>query len=453
MFPARRLTPSARAAPLPHPRLFSGALLAVAVLLSGCEGGLQPPSMLAFGRGLSPADPALRQRLAPESGTAASAVIADLAARRSILAPDGPYARIRDAVLAADPGADAAELGLARLRAEAAAGNRWPTLAPALTLDSLAGLAAQLVIDQPLLDHGRRAAERDRAAAEVDVAAVTLSTRKNTRVHDGLSLYLTAEQARAQGAVAARAATRLSALHDIVQARIEGGLSDRSEARIIAQTMAEMQATLAADTQNRSQALADLAALTGSAAVPDITGLTALPVIPQTEPLALLATRATGARTLAEARITRSSALPGLSANATLSEDGLTPGLGLGGVRLGIGSPAILAAADAAPDLVARQMGEAEQTATRRRTELQGRIAQLRTRQSEGAEVLRQTLGNLELNVEQYRIGRRSLTDLTAQTAAAARMERDQAAFPYEIARLELELARDAGVLVDGGRL
>lgn len=131
----------------------------------------------------------------------------------------------------------------------------------------------------------------------------------------------------------------------------------------------------------------------------------------------------------------------------------MIPGLGLGGVRLGLGSPATLAAAAATPDLVTRQTAEAQQTAARRATELQGRIAQLRTRQLEGAAVLRQTLDNLELYVEQYSIGRRSLTDLTAQTAAAARLERDQAAFPYEIARAELELARDAGALVDGGRL
>jgi len=71
----------------------------------------------------------------------------------------------------------------------------------------------------------------------------------------------------------------------------------------------------------------------------------------------------------------------------------------------------------------------------------------------QGESVLRQTLDNLDLYVEQYSIGRRSLTDLTAQTAAAARLERDQSAFPYEIARLELELARDIGALVDGGRL
>lgn len=443
---------SVRKTPLSSPRAVTGVFLSVAVLLSGCQGGLQPPSMLAIGKGLRPSDPAVNRQLAPEGGTASS-LIADLSARPSVLPPDGTFARVARAVLSASPGVEAAELGLARLRAEAVAQNRWPSLTPQLTMDSLAGLAAQLVVDQPLLDHGRRKAERDRAAAEVDLAAVTLSSRQNARVFDGLSLYLTAEQARAQAQVAKGATARLSSLQQIVAARVAGGLSDRSEEQIIAQTVAEMQATLQADHQTRAQALADLAAMANTAVPDDLTGLSPLSALPQTTPLSVLRTTAEGTRTLAEARIARAAALPGLSATASVTEDGARPGLRLGGVQIGPGSPAALAAADAAPDLVRRQTADAEQAAARRRTELQGRIATLQSRQSQGAEVLRQTKQNLDLYVEQYRMGRRSLTDLTAQTAAAARLERDQTALAYEIARVELELARDAGALVDGGSL
>lgn len=452
MILARRPLPSARTATARRPLGRVAAVLALAVLLSGCQGGLQPPSMLAIGRGNGPADPAIGQRLSSE-GSTVSTTIADLAARRSILPPGGSYARIADAVLATSPGVEAAELGLARLRAEAASRNGWPTIAPALTLDSLAGLAAQLVIDQPLLDHGRRQAERDRAAAEVDLAAVTLSTRQNARAFDGLSLWLAAEQARAQGAVATRAAARLQEFHTIVTARIEGGLSDRTEEQVIAQTMAEMQATRAADEQARRQALADLAALAGGPPPETAPALDPLPDPPQVTPLPVLRAAAEGSRTLAEARIARAGALPGLSANARITEDGAIPGLSVGGVRLGPGSPATLRAAEAAPELVARQMEEARHTALRRATETRGRIAELATRQAQGEAVLRQTLANLDLYAEQYRLGRRSLTDLTTQTAAAARLERDQAAMAYQIARLRLELARDAGALIDGGRL
>lgn len=451
--PRHRSPVSARKMPPPSPRAACFLFLAASVLLSGCQGGLQPPSMFAFGPGAAPTDPALR-RMAPPEGSTASPTLADLLARRSILPEGSAYARVAGAVLSAAPGVEAAELGLARLRAEAAARNRWPSITPGLTLDSLAGLAAQIAIDQPLLDHGRRKAERDRALAEVDAAAVTLSIRQNGRVFEGLSLYLTAEQARLQGRIAEAATARLTDLRQIVQARVEGGLSDRSEEQVIAQTLAEMQATVDADRQTRTQALADLAALAKAQPPDALGGLAPLPPAPDRPALSVLAAGAAGARSLAEARIARAAALPGLGAGATLRDDGrITPGITLGGVRIGPGSPATVAAADAMPDLAARQMDEARATADRRRTELLGRVTTLRARQQQGEAVLRQTKSNLDLYVDQYRMGRRSLTDLTVQTATTARMERDQAALMFEIARAELELARDAGALVDGDRL
>jgi adhesin transport system outer membrane protein len=434
-----------------RPRGRAAALLGAVLLLSGCLGGLSLPTMRANGSGTAPHDPAASRLVPP--GETASPVIADLSTRQSVLPPDSAFDRVARAVLSAAPGVEAAELGLARLRAEAAAHNRWPSITPAMTLDSLAGLAAQIVVDQPLLDHGRRKAERDRALAEVDAAAVTLAQRQNARVFDGLSLYLAAEQARAQGQVAEGATARLSALRNIVLARIEGGLSDTSEDQIIAQTLTEMQATRDADARTRTQALADLAALAKANVPADLSGLSPVAAPDRTDPLAILYATAQGARTLAEARIARAANLPGLSATANIGEQGVTPGLNLGGVRLGPGSPALVAAANAAPDLVARQIAESRHAADRRRTELEGRIATLRARREQGDAVLAQTKGNLDLYAEQYRMGRRSLTDLTAQTASVARLERDQVALAYDIARAELELARDAGALVDGGDL
>ena len=68
-------------------------------------------------------------------------------------------------------------------------------------------------------------------------------------------------------------------------------------------------------------------------------------------------------------------------------------------------------------------------------------------------EVLRQTTGNLELFTEQYKVGRRSLLELVSQYDAYARLERDQASLRYDIALLQLEIARDRGLLVDGARM
>lgn len=394
----------------------------------------------------------LEARLQSEN-QATSPLIMELAARRSVLPKGSPYDRVANAVLAASPGVEATELGLARLRAQAAASNWLPIVTPVITLDSLSGLAAQLLVDQPLFTHGRRKAERDRASAEVDLVAVNYSIRQNARVFDGLLLYLTADEARVQELVAKGAADRLLGLHQIVSARVEGGLSDLSEEQIIGQTVAEMQATLAADRRTGKSALAELASITSAQVVIDLQGTSALDPLPQTEALAVLSANADGALALAEARINRAAALPGLSAMSRISDEGTVSGLRLGGVQVGVGSPAIVAAADAVPELVAKQTAAVRQSVERRRIELTEQITSLREIHAHGEDVLRRTKENLQLFTDQYGVGNRSLTDLTAQTAAAARLEREQIALTYEIARIELELARDAGLLVDGGRL
>ena len=94
-----------------------GAAMALGLLLSGC-GGFEVPSMLRMRD--HPAAPAAAS-LAPQG--AASALIGDLQARRSVLLAGGAFAQVADAVLAADAGAAAAELRVARLKAEARSKN------------------------------------------------------------------------------------------------------------------------------------------------------------------------------------------------------------------------------------------------------------------------------------------------------------------------------------------
>ena len=49
--------------------------------------------------------------------------------------------------------------------------------------------------------------------------------------------------------------------------------------------------------------------------------------------------------------------------------------------------------------------------------------------------------------------GRRSLLELVGQYEAAARLERDQVSLAYEIALIQIRLAHERGLLVDGARL
>ena len=324
-----------------------------------------------------------------------------------------------------------------------------PQIGPVVTLDSLGMIAAQIVAEQALLDNGRRKAERAVAAADVEVAAVGLAEDMNDRVRQGLVLYLAAEQARAQAAVASRGVERLSAYQDMVQERVTGGLSDRSELQVVSQKRAEMQATFAGDMQAAERSLGDLAVLAGR----PLAGLRGVEAMGAADaaPLSVLRAKGEGARALAVARAERAGALPGVAATASLDGEGaFRPGLRLGGVSFGFGTGAKFRALDATPELVERQIAEAGQAAERRIITLQGESAELRLRQSQGAEVLRQTMGNLDLFVEQYRAGRRSLVELVGQYDAAVRLERDQAALGYEIARREVEGAALRGQLVDG---
>ena len=150
---ARRACPAVL---LPTCLLLSANLLLSACVMPGQGAADGPAAMQRF----SPTDPAL-----PRAG-AQQTLIDELRARKSILPPDGPYATIADAVLRASSGAAQAELQMAQLQAEARAKNWLPSLGPRVSLTSLGTVVAQIMLEQAILDHGRRKAERAHAAGD-----------------------------------------------------------------------------------------------------------------------------------------------------------------------------------------------------------------------------------------------------------------------------------------------
>jgi outer membrane protein, adhesin transport system len=245
----------------------------------------------------------------------------------------------------------------------------------------------------------------------------------------------------------------LAEFNRIIAVRVDGGLSDRSEQRIIQQRFTEMQATYGSDLAARDAALAELNAMSDRP-LDGLTGLSNVMAENATaEPLSVVMARGEGARSVAEAKMAKASLLPGLSASAVLNGDGVDTGLRAGGGLLNLGLGANVAALDAQADLSDRRTAEAAEKANRTEVSLLREIAALQLRQADGAEVMRQTGGNLDMFTEQYKVGRRSLNDLVGQYDSFARMERDQAALKYEIAIRQLQIARDRGQLVDGTRL
>jgi adhesin transport system outer membrane protein len=420
-------------------------------LLTGCMGGGQVTKSANSG---ATVDTGLTGSAYETGRSANSDVIVTLQGKQSALTKGSAFDRVADAVLSTYSGAEQTQLRMAQLRADARGQNWLPRIGPNLSLSGLSGLSTGLSIEHGILDNGKRQAERDFAAADVDVAAIGMVSEVNQRVYDGIATYIQAEKARAQSDVARRAVDRLREFERIMGLRVEGGISDNSELRVITQRVAEMQATLSSDVQTEANALSALTAFASGGDLSGIRGLNAmsLPALDANAPLSILRARAEGNRAMAEARAGRAVLLPGLNGALGISVKGIDPGIKLGGA-FGAGTRQELDALAAAPELAERRTATMTENAARRTVTLQNQIALLRDRQAQGAEVLRQTDGNLELFTEQYKLGRRTLLELVGQYDAFARLTRDQVSLAPEIALMELELARDRGLLVDGARL
>lgn len=428
------------------------ATLIAALFLAGCVAS-NGTSRFSAGEGLSPTEVAAPHSFA-QQGAAQSDLIEGLRTRQSVLPDNGPFAAVADSVIAASAGAAVAELRVARLKAQAQANNWLPSIGPSVDLTSLGALVASMVLEQTIFDNGRNKAERAFAAADVEVAAVTLAQDMNDRVYTGLAHYIEGERAREQAALSDAAVARLAEFDRIVTIRVEGGVSDRTEAQVIRQKLAEMQSTRAADNAAANAAIASLNAM-ADAPLNAQHGLQAINADTGAEPLTVVMQRGIGARSVAEAAMARAGLLPGISARGAIDDSGeIETGVRLGTTGLiSAGLGANLQALGAAEDLVDRRIAEASEEARRTIIALESEIATLQIRERDGGEVVRQTGINLDLFTEQYEVGRRSLLELVNQYDSFARQERDHAALKYEIALRQLQIARARGQLVDGTRL
>jgi adhesin transport system outer membrane protein len=441
-------TISGRVAGQLRPAIAAAACLA----LSGCFGGGPEASRSS----VSPGDPALQASDASldRKGAVVSALIDDLRLRQTILPAGGPYDTVARAVLEAGAASAEAELRVKRLSARARSKNWLPSLGPEVSLSSLGSIMAQLVLDQTILDNGKRKAERDFAAADVEVAAISLATDLNAKVYDGLKLYIEAERARELATVSDAGLKRMAEFDRIMKVRYEGGLSDGSEARVISQKRAEMEATLSSERMARVRALAELNALT-SRSMDDLRGLSNLPAdTGHPEPLAVMQAKAEGARTIAELTAARAGYMPGLGIGAALDKHGDTSsGISLDGNVLGFGRKDSLQALEEGRIVAIRRIEEADRNTNRTIVALGQEIATLNAQSARDAKVLAEMEANLGLFTEQYKAGRRTLLELVNQFESLVAMRRNQASIKYQIAVARVEIAKARGVLVSGASM
>ena len=376
----------------------------------------------------------------------ASATITNLIDRRSVIY-GGPYQDVMDAVLAANAGAAGADLRAAKLRAEARASNWLPTLGPNISLTSLGDVVTSLVVEQVLFDNGRKKAERDYAAADVEVAAVTLSQDTNDRVLAALTLYLTAQAADARAQVNADAMERMTHFEYVMAERVKGGVSTQVDHQIVQQKHNQMLSEMASDTEASAAAMAELAAMAGGAIV-GVSGLSDISTEFLAEPLSVTKARAESARVLAEAQAARAGFLPGLTASGALGGEGT---LSLGAANgFGFGTGANLRALDQQKAASQARVAQVQEDANRKLAALEGQLASLLRQDAQAQTIAAQAAANYEVYAQQQRAGQRAVPEVVGVFETKVRSEREAAGLRFDAAKVALKIAALRGVLVSG---
>lgn len=413
------------------------------------ELGLNFAAGQGFGKGLGKRQEAKTTAMAERE--ASSGVITELQARRTNLHPDSSYGKVAEAVMASSARAAEAELRGARLRAEAASKNWLPRLGPNISLNSLGEFVTTLLVEQVLFDNGRKKAERDYAAHDVELAAVALSEDSNARVHDALTLYLAGEEGRERISVADRSLKDMGHFEWVMTERVKGGISDRSDLNVIQQKLAEIRATRESALGERRAALAELAAMSGRP-VESLRGVPAMAVLDEgIVPLSVLKAQAERDRTVAEAKIARAGHLPGLTASANVTANGTTGGIGLKADQLlGLGTGASLKAIEATKEGATRKVRQAEEDANRAQAAYRQRESALAMQMVEANKLARAAKRNLDLFQAQYKGGARQVMDVVNAYESWARQTENALQLKYDLARVQIAMSRDLGLLADG---
>lgn len=425
--------------------------------LSGCMGSdavsRSPLSMLGLGGnkaapvvGASALDPAMH------NGTQ-SDIINGLLNRRSLLGV-GPYTQVANAVLAANSRAAEADLRAAKLRAEARANNWLPSLGPSVSLSSLGAVVSSLVVEQGLFDNGRKKAERDYAAADIEVAAVVLAQDTNDRVLSALELYLSAQASQARADVNAAAMTKMKHYEYVMSERVKGGVSSRVDLQIVQQKLNEMRSDMASDTEAAAGAMSELNAMSAT----PLTGTSGLSTLDDSNsdptPLSVMKARAESDRAVAEAIAARAGFLPSLTAAGNLGESGSGFGLNLGSDNgFGFGMGASLKAIDEQKAAAAARVGQVQEDANRSLRALEGELASLQRQGSQAQSLAQQASDNYDIYAAQQREGQRAVPAVVGIFETKVRTEREAVSLKFEIARVHLKIAALKGALVNGEQI
>lgn len=384
-------------------------------------------------------------------GEGGSEVISALLDRRSFLEQDSSYGDVAAAAINASSRSSEAELTSAKLRAEAKSKNWLPTIGPTVSLTSLGDLVAGILIEQVLFDNGRRKAEREFAAADVEVAAVNLSIDMNNRVETAIALYVSALKGDEKAALGGRALDQMKEFERIVRGRVEGGVSDRADLRVVRSKIDGMSSARATAHEAAATSRAELKALTGQEFETSPSKLSLSSPPDSTSYLTVLKASAEANRSIAQTKVERAGLLPQVAAAANTTNEGSGAGLTLDlATPLGLGTPALLKAIESARETAERQISEAEEDARRNYSRQTQRLASYRRQEVEAATLARTSRETYRLFQAQFDAGQRSVLDVVSIYEEWVQREQAHVDSKYEVVLIQLELARDLGILADG---
>lgn len=388
---------------------------------------------------------------AQTEGEQGSAVIATLLNRRSLLEEGSTYETVGIAAIDASARASEAELTSAKLRAQASLFNWFPTIGPSVSLTDLGDLVAGLLIEQVLFDNGRRKAEREFAAADVEVAAVNLSIDMNNRVETAVALYVSALRGDEKAALGSRALDQMMEFKRVVSGRVDGGVSDRADLRVVQSKIDGMRSARATAHEAAATSRAELKALTGQEFATAPTRMTLGTAPDSTNFLTVLKASAEATRTVAQTKVERAGLLPGITAAGSATTEGTGAGLTLDlATPLGLGTPALLKAIESARETAQRHLGEAEEDARRNYSRQTQRLASYKRQEGEAAALARTSRETYRLFQAQFDAGQRSVLDVVSIYEEWVQREQAHIDAKYEVVLIQLQLARDLGILADG---
>jgi adhesin transport system outer membrane protein len=239
----------------------------------------------------------------------------------------------------------------------------------------------------------------------------------------------------------------------VMNERVKGGVSDRSDLNIIRQKLASMRARESEANETVATAMAELNAMS-SIPLNNLRGIGGLQEAVSGEALGVIRARAERDQAIAQAKIARASHLPGLAATGSVGQSKPKVGLEVTTDQLfGLGSMAQLEAIDATKETADRKVDEAHEDAAREIASQTRKFEAYRRQSIEAEALTTQASRNLDLFQAQYEGGQRQVMDVVGVYETYARAVENEIDLKYKAARAELELARLRGALAEGAQI